>query len=86
MSEVNANIVENAENAENAETRVQNRYRKSSGQPSKAAQARAIIAELYGNVEQKEIVTEIQNRLGFSRQLARHYFYCSKKAALEGKQ
>jgi predicted solute-binding protein len=82
MSEVN--VVESV--ASVAEARTQNRYRKSAGAPSKAAQTRAIIAELYGKMDQKEIVTEIQNRLGFTRQLARHYFYCSKNQALSSKE
>lgn len=68
--------------SETIEKKTQARFRKSEGVMSKAARARAIIAEMNGKVDQKAIITEIQNRLGFTRAMARHYYYCSKDAVI----
>lgn len=56
---------------------VQNRYRKSEGKPSKAAQTRAIVQQMQDTAQRTEIVDAIQSQLGFSRPMARHYYYCA---------
>ena len=67
----------------NETPRSQDRFRKSEGRPSKAAQAREIIAEL-GTEDRKAVVSAIQERLGFTRQMARHYFYCESRKLNSG--
>ena len=66
------------ENTDVTAKTTQTRFRKSEGGLSKAEQTRAIIAEMNGQ-DQKAIVGAIQERLGFSRPMARHYFYCNSK-------
>lgn len=55
----------------------QDRYRKSEGKPSKAAQTRAIVQQMQGTAQRNDIVDAIQSQLGFSRPMARHYYYCA---------
>lgn len=55
----------------------QDRYRKSEGKPSKAAQTRAIVQQMQDTAQRTEIVDAIQSQLGFSRPMARHYYYCA---------
>lgn len=56
----------------------QDRYRKTAGVPSKAERTREIIREL-GTEDRKAVIGAIQERLGFTRAMARHYFYCESK-------
>lgn len=56
----------------------QDRYRKSSGRPSKAYVTRQIIMEM-SDASKSEIFTAIQERVGFTRAMARHYYYANLK-------
>ena len=56
----------------------QDRYRKDSGRPSKAVMTRQIIAEMR-DASKSEVFTAIQKRVGFTRAMARHYYYANLK-------
>ena len=58
--------------------RTQARYRKASGRPSKAELTRQVIAEMR-DASKSDIFTAIQERVGFTRAMARHYYYANLK-------
>lgn len=62
----------------------QNRYRRTQGGSSKAAASREIVRRMTGS-EKREVIDTIQTELGFTRAMARHYYYCASRAVTEEK-
>ena len=57
----------------------QNRYCRTQGGFSKAAASREIVRRMAGSPN-RAVISVIQSELGFSRAMARHYFYCAQRA------
>lgn len=62
----------------------QNRFRRTQGGVSKAAASREIVRRM-PDADKREVITTIQEELGFTRAMARHYYYCAVRAVTEEK-